>query len=435
MSKPYVRYFKILLVALLFYVVGGSSIAFAADETLITDLRTQIQDRAEKIAEIEKEIKKFQKDLDVVGAEKSTLQNAIKTLDLSKQRLEADIRITQNRISSSNFQIEKLQLEIDDKAALIILHSDTLAESIRRIDVAETRSFVETLLSHEDITQVWEDVENLQTLQVSLRENLNELKIFKRELEKAQDEREQTKRELTNYRFELGNQKTVVEINQNAKNTLLKQTKNKESNYKSLIEEKRAAREEFERELLDFESQLKIAIDPNSIPVARQGVLAWPLDSVRVTQQFGDTSFARSGAYKGKGHNGIDLGASPGTPVRSALSGTVRATGNTDAFRGCYSYGKWSLIQHNNGLSSLYAHLSHISLGKGSQVLTGQVIGYSGNSGYSTGPHLHMGLFATQGVQLVRFGDIKAITNCANATVPVAPHNAYLNPLSYLPTL
>lgn len=46
-----------------------------------------------------------------------------------------------------------------------------------------------------------------------------------------------------------------------------------------------------------------------------------------------------------------------------------------------------------------------------------------------------MGLFITQGIRLVRFGDIKAITNCADATVPVAPHNAYLNPLTYLPVL
>ena len=90
------------------------------------------------------------------------------------------------------------------------------------------------------------------------------------------------------------------------------------------------------------------------------------------------------------------------------------------------------LFEHNNGLSSLYAHLSDIALGEGSNVVTGQTIGYTGNTGYSTGPHLHLSLFATQGVQIVRFGDIKAITNCADAYIPVAPHGAYLDPLSYL---
>ena len=231
-----------------------------------------------------------------------------------------------------------------------------------------------------------------------------------------------------------GQEEVLMQVMEFAR-TLLDQTKNKESNYLTLLEEKREARAEFERELLDFESQLKIAIDPTSFASPQEGILAWPLDKIRITQEFGDTSFARGGAYNGRGHNGADFGAPQGTPVRAVLSGTVAATGNTDAFPGCYSYGKWSLIQHNNGLSSLYAHLSHISLGKGSQVLTGQVIGYSGNTGYSTGPHLHLGLFATQGVRLVQFKDIKAKTNCAEATVPVAPLNAYLDPLAYLPAL
>ena len=183
---------------------------------------------------------------------------------------------------------------------------------------------------------------------------------------------------------------------------------------------------------MDFESQLQIAIDPASIPAPGSKVLASPLDSIKITQNFGDTEFALRGAYKGKGHNGVDFRAAPGTSVRSVLSGVVTATGNTDAVAGCYSYGKWILVKHNNGLSSLYAHLSHVSAERGDQVLTGQIIGYSGNTGFSTGPHLHLGLFVTEGVRVVRFGDIKEKTNCANAYIPVAPHEAYLNPLSYL---
>ena len=177
---------------------------------------------------------------------------------------------------------------------------------------------------------------------------------------------------------------------------------------------------------------MQIAKDPSSSPDTGSKFLDTPLDSIKVTQNFGDTEFAKSGAYKGKGHNGVDFRASPGTSVRSVLSGTITSTGNTDAVSGCYSYGKWFLVKHNNGLSSLYAHLSHISVSSGDQVLTGQVIGYSGNTGYSTGPHLHLGLFVTQGVRVVRFGDIKVETNCADATIPFATHEAYLDPLSYL---
>lgn len=168
------------------------------------------------------------------------------------------------------------------------------------------------------------------------------------------------------------------------------------------------------------------------MPPAGKGVLAWPLPTIRITQYFGNTEFAKSGAYSGKGHNGVDFGASIGTEVKAALSGTVIGTGNTDQFKGCYSYGKWVLIRHENGLTTLYAHLSLIKVAKGQSVSTRETIGYSGNTGYSTGPHLHLTVYASQGVEIVRLGDIKKITNCGNAYIPVAPLNAYLNPLDYL---
>ena len=85
----------------------------------------------------------------------------------------------------------------------------------------------------------------------------------------------------------------------------------------------------------------------------------------------------------------------------------IVGTGNTDEPRGCYSYGKWILIKHENGLSTLYAHLSLIKVNAGETVNTGDIIGYSGNTGYSTGPHLHLTVYATQGVKIVRLGDIK----------------------------
>jgi len=139
---------------------------------------------------------------------------------------------------------------------------------------------------------------------------------------------------------------------------------------------------------------------------------------VAVTQQFGDTSFARSGGYNGKGHNGIDLRAQIGTPVRAALTGTVIGTGDTGSVRGCYSYGRWVLIQHGNGLDTLYAHLSQISASKGQSVGTGQLIGYSGQTGYATGPHLHFGVYVSSATQIMRLGDAtkqKTVRECHHA--------------------
>ena len=122
-----------------------------------------------------------------------------------------------------------------------------------------------------------------------------------------------------------------------------------------------------------------------------------------------------------------------GTPVLAALSGTVLATGNTDAAPGCYSFGKWVMVQHGNGLSTLYSHLSSIGVSKGQAVSTGEVLGNSGMTGYATGPHLHFGVYASAGVQITTLGAYRgATTPCSTASMPVAPKDAYLNPMSYL---
>jgi murein DD-endopeptidase MepM/ murein hydrolase activator NlpD len=91
------------------------------------------------------------------------------------------------------------------------------------------------------------------------------------------------------------------------------------------------------------------------------------------------------------------------------------------------------MIKHANGLDTMYAHLSEIDVSKGDTLNTGDVLGYSGMTGYATGPHLHFGVYASAGVQILTLNQFRgAVTPCANATMPVAPNNAYLNPMSYL---
>jgi murein DD-endopeptidase MepM/ murein hydrolase activator NlpD len=134
--------------------------------------------------------------------------------------------------------------------------------------------------------------------------------------------------------------------------------------------------------------------------------------------------------YVSGSHNGIDLRASMGTAVKSAASGVVVGTGDTDpACRGA-SYGKWVLVKHNNGLTTVYGHLSLIKVAAGQTVGAGQLLAYSGQSGYATGPHLHLSVFAS---------DTVTISNvpskvCRGATLrfPVAPTSAYLDPMAYL---
>ena len=403
-----------------------------ASASIIDELKERITDRNTKIQELEKEIAKYQDDLEGVGKEKQTLKSEVKTLDISRQKIGANIKLTQNKIDSTNLQIQELSYGIDDKEIKIDKNTEVIAETIRAMNEIESDSLIEIVLSNNNISGFFDQIETLQQFQSKMRDDVRKLTELKDELEDKKNTTEKKKKELANFKSDLSDQKYVLDINRKEKNNILKITENKESNYQKLLDEKIEARKAFEKELLDLESQLQIEIDPNKIPPIGKGVLAWPLEKIKVTQYFGNTKFAKSGGYNGSGHNGVDFRASSGTKVKTALTGIVEAIGDTDKVRGCYSYGKYVLVRHNNGLSTLYAHLSFISVNKGETVITGDTIGYSGNTGYSTGPHLHFGVYASQGVQIVRYGDYKAKTNCANAYIPVAPLNAYLNPLDYL---
>ena len=169
----------------------------------------------------------------------------------------------------------------------------------------------------------------------------------------------------------------------------------------------------------------------SKLPKYGSGVLKYPLTNPIITQYFGNTPFASQNpqVYNGSGHNGIDFGTRVGTPILSALEGTVLGTGNTDASCSGVSYGKWVLIKHPNGLTSLYAHLSSILVKEGDRLATSQKIGLSGNTGYSTGPHLHFTVYASDVVQITSYRSKVCGTNM---TMPVAPRAGYLNPLTYL---
>ncbi|QSH39607.1 peptidoglycan DD-metalloendopeptidase family protein [Candidatus Kaiserbacteria bacterium] len=396
------------------------------------DLRDKINEQQSEIAEIETEIKKYEQQLTEIGREKQTLESAVKELDVSRQKVSASVSLAQRQINATNSSISELSDDIDAKEILIGQNQDALAETLRRIHETESGSFVEVILGSDDISNLWNDLDSIQQFQIVVRNEVEILAEQKTQLEDVKTKKEIEQGILVEHKTELSTQKRSLDINRQAKNNLLKETQSRESTYQELIAIKRQAKEEFEAQLRSFEAELQYILDPTTIPPAGKGVLSWPLSNVTITQNFGNTKFASSGAYNGSGHNGVDFRAAIGTPVKATLSGNVKATGNTDAFRGCYSYGKWILIEHVNGLATLYAHLSDINVSPGEAVGTGKVIGYSGNTGFSTGPHLHFTVYASDAVQVVRLGDVKSRTNCADAKIPVASWSGYLNPLDYL---
>jgi murein DD-endopeptidase MepM/ murein hydrolase activator NlpD len=111
------------------------------------------------------------------------------------------------------------------------------------------------------------------------------------------------------------------------------------------------------------------------------GSMIWPVDGP-IASGFGPRTI--EGHYEF--HPGIDIAVPEGTPIRAALTGTVAFT-ESEAESG--GYGNYTCIDHGGGLSTCYAHQSAFGVSAGQQVQQGEVIGYSGCTGYCLGPHVH----------------------------------------------
>lgn len=403
----------------------------------VDELRAQIEKKRQEKEKIEAENKRLEQQIEQTAKEAKTLQNAVKTLDTTGKKLQNDIKITETKIGSTELSIKKIGIEISEKEKQIIRNKEALGETIRTLNDTDTRSFIEIFLQYKDLNEFWNGIETLRRFQNNVKTVTQELKGFKTDLEGKKKENEEKKGELVDFKGELVDKKEIVEENKQAKSKLLVQTKNKETIYKTLLEKNIELGKKFEQELFQYESQLKIEIDRSRLPTEKSGVVSWPLSPVVITQRFGKT-FDSKRLYVSGTHNGIDFRATTGTPVKSILNGVVEGVGNTDTQAGCYSYGRWILIKHPNGLSSLYAHLSNAKVSAGQAVETGEVIGYSGGqpgtsgAGFSTGPHLHLGLYASQGVQIGRY---EKSVFCKQVDIPLAGPNAYLDPLAYLPPI
>ena len=414
--KKQSRAFPLFLLGILLVIPFVFSYAQTAQE-----LNEKINQKNADIDKLEKEIKLYQTEIDDLGKQKNSLNVSLKQLDLTQKKLVADIAVTQNKIDKTNFKIEELNLEIDNKGDIISNNIEAISLGIRKMNELEQNDVLTTILSENDFTIIWNDIDNMTTVSDKIRETIIDLKQARNDLEDIRKETTDAKNELLALKSKLADQKKIVDQNTAEKKKLLTQTKNSEANYQKLLKDRLAKKDAFEKELEAYESQLKYILDPSSLP--GKGVLSWPLDYIYITSPFGP----RAGGI----HRGVDFRAPVGTLVKAMSDGVIAGIGDTDTQCSGVSYGRFILIKYNNGLASTYGHLSLIKVKKGQKVSRNQVIGYTGNTGYSTGPHLHISIYPEDAV------DVKSLPSksCPGKvlTQPIAATNAYLDPMYYLP--
>ncbi|KKS95620.1 hypothetical protein A3B05_02855 [Candidatus Giovannonibacteria bacterium RIFCSPLOWO2_01_FULL_43_160] len=396
--------------------------AFSVFAATVDDLKQQIDQKNQEIKKLEEEIGQYQTSIDEAESTAKTLSGEIKRLDSEVKKLNAQITLTQKRIAKKELEIKELGADILNTEDSIKNRQENLARILDSLRKTENYDMLEIFLKYDSLSGFFDELEKIRNLDFSVRQNYEELKILKIDLEGRKKKAEAARKDLKNLQNDLINQREIQKDTRAEKTNLLSATKNQEALYQKLLKEREKRRAEIYDEIRLIENDLKKQIDFSTLPAFGNRILLNPIDRGVLTQEFGLTNFSKyTDVYGSNGHNGIDLRALVGTPVRSAEGGIVKATGNTDYICPRGSYGRWILIEHPNKLATLYAHLSLVHVSPRQEIARGDIIGYSGNTGYTTGPHLHFTVYDARTVQLRQ-----------SRVCGVLPYGGYLNPLNYL---
>lgn len=424
MSEKKIIFSLILFSFGLFFLAPNEAVF--ADQSVnqqIQNINAEMKNVNKKIDEIEKEIKLLNSQLAETAEEKKTLSSAIQELNLTRNQLLKEKELIQNKIQITEYSIQDISSNIIKKEDIIDVSKNSLSELIRNLNRNDNSSLVEKILLIDDLSEMSRYYNSILKVNEKIKDTIQTLSNEKYRLKIDRLKKEEEQENLNILKNNLTQKEQVINVTKKEKDDLLNKTKNDEKAYQKMLDEQLKLKENFEKELQEYESQLDFILNPKTIPKAGSEVLSWPLDSILITSPFGE----RWGTF----HYGVDFRASVGTPVKSVYSGVVEGVGDTDTDCPKASFGKWVFIRHSNGLSSTYGHLSVISVKEGQKIKTGDIIGLSGNTGYSTGPHLHLSVYASDGVSV----QTKPSLSCSGKifTQPISATDAHLDPLLYLP--
>lgn len=391
----------------------GGFWVWAAEESI----DTLIEDREDELDEIKAKIKAYKQIVDLKQRQGAVLSDQLEGVEAQVKGLELEIQANAQELRILNEEIVSLGNRIDQKEMVIVSQKKILTEIMRGSYEEKDGLSFELITNTSRFANPLQAEEWVHSTGQKMREVLESLRTLRSSLIEERKGFTNKKVQADKLRQDLEEQERSLEEAKKAKEVLLAKTQSEVRKYDALVDDLEEQRKAIESEIEDIESGKTAALDLKDVPKYKKGLLDYPLSSVRLTQKYGKTSFTRWYTF----HNGIDYAAPTGTKVLAAADGKVVGAGNN----GRYAYGRWIAIDHGNGLTTMYGHLSSQSAKKGAKVNKGDTIGKSGNTGYSTGPHLHFTVFSTKSFDVVPSKNIKSVKD-----IPVG---ATINPALYLP--
>lgn len=343
---------------------------FAVTKAQVDALKTKVAEAGKRKNELKAQLSGLTNDL-------SALQKQISLLDSQIEAQQDEIDAQEELLTELTQMIADKTIELEESERQQAEQYDQLRSRLRYMVEHGTASSLSILLSSDSFSDFLNRYEIIR--QISLRdENLFEqLKAIRDKVLTEKRELEDTKKEAEDTKAQMEANKAELEAQMEAKRKQMESIqlaqKNVKDAYTAMIETEDELMAQYKKAAAEYAAQSTYV----------GGTFMWPLPAGNnvVTCKYGMRTHPITG--KRKLHTGVDLRASTGTKVYAANKGTVTTSGYSSA------WGNYIIISHGGGITTLYAHLSKRSVSKDDKVKQGDIIGYSGNTGYSTAPHLH----------------------------------------------
>lgn len=355
-------------------------------------------DKMQMLSELEKIVETFAgvaKEADALEAAIKQKESEIIARETSINEMSLKISLLENEISTKETEIIQKEAELVEKNAIL----DSRVRAAYMDD--SVGNIIFTLIESDSILDFTDRLLMINKVVEMDKEIIQQIVVIKEELASNKAALEVNKKDLTDTKAAVEKEKAVfveekvkLVTEKQALTTKLSELKSLEDQKAEVIntltnEEKEIASEigdniEENKELQnDITALIKAEAKKNASSQQSSNSSGYirPV-SGRVSSSFGYRIHPILGYQKL--HTGIDFAATAGTPIQASRGGTViRASYNS-------AYGNHVIIDHGNGVTTLYAHMSALNTRNGAKVSQGQVIGYVGSTGMSTGPHLHL---------------------------------------------
>ena len=354
----------------------------------------------DELGSLKSENADIQAEIDAVRQQYTAASNQIQDLVNRKNAVDQEIALLHSQILNINQQviaygqlIADAQDDMDEESQRLDELNEKHKARIRAMEEGGTVSYWEVLFQASSFTDFLDRMAMIEEIAQSDQRRLEEIQQAADDLSSTQAKMQQELRSLAEAQRSLADSESLLAEKRTESDGLLRSLAAQKEEFELLLDDSEAKQDALMKEIAQKEKELANAqYEEKLAKLALQGQnppsnATWitPVSGYTITSAFGMRIHP---VYKyALMHNGIDMACPQGTPIYATRAGTV-----TTASYQAGGAGYYVSINHGDGFSSIYMHMTNYVVSSGQSVAAGQLIGYVGSTGVSTGPHLHFGV-------------------------------------------